>query len=200
MRKVFAFFRSREVCCFGATVLLVTSACYLLYSVSHTAQGSAAVSVTAPAPDPSVQNERRAFFEAAKVYGRAGCGDLALAELTAKHAIRTGLPASVIAAKVAIESACNPLAVSYKGAVGLTQVMPRVWASEYGDFRAVNLFNPDQNMSVGTDILSKLVKKHGLRGGLQRYLGTGPTDGHSTPNSYADRVMKLAGGEVKGKP
>jgi len=159
----------------------------------HGATVQPVVAAPAPAPSVDVQKERRAFFEAAKAYGRAGCGDMALAELTAKHSLRTGLPANVIAAKVAVESACSPLAVSYKGAIGLTQVMPRVWASKYDDFRTVNLFNPDQNMRVGTDILSELVKKHGLRGGLQRYLGLGATDGNTTPNLYAERVMKLAG-------
>lgn len=199
MRKILSFFGSWEVKCLGVAAAIVGGLC-LLYAFAPSPQASAAVSPAIPEPAVSVKEERLAFFEAAKAYGRAGCGDLDLAELTAKHAIRTGLPAGVVAAKVATESTCNPLAVSYKGAVGLTQVMPRVWASKYEDFRTVNLFNPDQNMRVGTDILGELVKKHGLRGGLQRYLGTGATDGYSTPNSYADRVIKLAGAEAKVKP
>jgi soluble lytic murein transglycosylase-like protein len=135
---------------------------------------------------------QKAFFEAAKVYGKAGCGDQALAEMTAKHAISTGLPAQLIAAQVATESMCNPQAVSNKGAIGLTQVVPKQWSREF-DFSKINLFNPDDNMTVGTSILGKLVKEHGLKNGLLRYYGTG-SDGIGLGGSgYADKILLLTG-------
>ncbi len=135
---------------------------------------------------------QHAFFEAAKVYGKAGCGDQALAEMTARHAISSGLPAQLIAAQVAVESTCNPQSVSNKGAIGLTQVVPKMWNKQF-DFSKVNLFNPDQNMMVGTAILSELVKQHGLKKGLLRYYGTG-NDGIGLGGSgYADKILLLAG-------
>jgi soluble lytic murein transglycosylase-like protein len=131
---------------------------------------------------------RKNFFDASRVYGRAGCGDVNLAELTARSAAKTGLPANVIAAEIAVESSCNPLAVSKAGAIGLTQVMPRVWAQEYNNFRDKNLLKTEDSIEVGMDILSRNVQEHGLRDGIRRYNGSGPE-----ADAYAVKVMVLAG-------
>lgn len=133
-----------------------------------------------------------ALFEAARVYGRAGCGDESLAVLTAEHSISSGVPARLIAAQVATESNCNPLAISNKGAVGLTQVCPKVWSKQF-DFTRVNLLNPNDNMTVYTSILRDLIKRHGFRGALQRYYGTGVDDIGMGGVGYADKVLQLAG-------
>ena len=150
-----------------------------------------------PAPVEQVREQRspefeKAFFQAAKVYGRAGCGDQQLAEMTAKHALATGLPPAIVAAMAATESTCNPLAVSNRGAVGLVQIVPKVWSKRY-DFSKVNLFNPEDNLTVGTTILADLVKEHGLKAGLHRYYGTGDSGIYLDGSGYAERVLALAG-------
>lgn len=134
------------------------------------------------------QQERKAFFQATKIYGRAGCGDINLADMTAKRSLKSGVPAEIIAAVVATESSCNPLAISNKKAVGLLQVVPAAWASQY-DFGKINLLNPEQNLQVGTEILSGLIKKYGLREGIKHYNGAG-----AETDIYADRILKLSKG------
>src|ERR1017187_6346511 len=123
-------------------------------------------------PESHSAEFQKAFFEAARVYGRAGCGDQELAEMTARKAVSSGLPARLIAAMAASESTCNPMAVSNRGAVGLTQIVPKIWGKEF-DFTKINLLNPEQNMEVSTVIMSKLVKQYGIKGGLIHYYGVG---------------------------
>ena len=131
---------------------------------------------------------KKAFFDAARVYGRAGCGDVRLADLTARASAKTGLPANVIAAEIAVESSCNPLAISKDGGVGLTQVMPKIWATKYNNFQDKNLLNPVDSIEVGMDILAENVKTWGLRQGIRHYNGSG-----ENAESYATKVMALAG-------
>jgi len=138
-------------------------------------------------PDPfQVPSYRRAFFDAARIYGKAGCGDMNLAESTASHALQNGVPANVVAAIVAVESSCNPLAISGKGAVGLTQVNVKVQATAY-DFTQVNLFNPEQNMDTGTRIMASMIKTYG-KTWISHYDGVGPD-----ADAYALKVQALAG-------
>jgi soluble lytic murein transglycosylase-like protein len=133
-------------------------------------------------------NFRRAFFDAARVYGRAGCGDVQLAEMTARSSMKTGLPANVIAAEIAVESTCDPLAVSRDGGVGLLQIMPKLWASRFNGFRDKNLLRAEDSMEVGTEILAENIQKYGLREGIRHYNGAGPD-----AELYALKVMQLAG-------
>lgn len=158
----------------------------------------ALVSWTKPTTVAAVQPEvhtpefQRAFFEASKVYGKAGCGNQELAEMTAKRALETGLPPQLIASMAASESTCNPLAISNRGAVGLMQPVPKLWSKEF-DFTKINLFNPEDNMFVSTSILSKLVKQYGLRNGLLHYYGTGSDGIGLGGEGYAQKVLALAG-------
>lgn len=138
------------------------------------------------APEPQYSQLRVALYDASRVYGKFGCGDFELAQLTARYAVRANLPANVVAAKVAVESSCNPLAISEKGAVGLTQVRVSVWRTQY-DFARVNLMKPEDSLRVGTEILGALVAKHGLRDGLRRYNGSGEETAE-----YADKILALA--------
>ena len=131
---------------------------------------------------------RQAFFDASRVYGRAGCGDVRLAEMTSRASIKTGLPANVLAAEIATESTCDPLAVSRDGGVGLLQVMPKVWASKYDNFREKNLLKAEDSMEVGSQILAENVREYGLRAGIRHYNGSGPD-----AEIYATKVMALAG-------
>jgi soluble lytic murein transglycosylase-like protein len=132
---------------------------------------------------------RKAFFDAARIYGKAGCGDMSLAEMTAKNSLRAGVPANVLASVVAVESSCNPLAISIKGAVGLTQINVKVYADKYDNFKTVNLFDPEQAMKVGADILRDDIQQYGgLKGGVSHYNGSGPD-----ADAYAVKVLGLAG-------
>ena len=156
--------------------------------------GASALALSTRKPEPVIIREvhsmeyQAALFQASRVYGKAGCGDQNLAEMTARNAIATKLPASIIAAQIAIESSCNPLAISNKGAIGLTQITVKVWASQYRNFQDVNLFNEEDSMRVGTTILSNLVRLYGLRNGLRRYNGAG-----EDAELYAERIVRLAG-------
>lgn len=143
-------------------------------------------------PESHTQEYQTAFYQASRVYGKAGCGDQNLAEMTARHSIETGIPPQLIAAIAASESGCNPQAISNRGAIGLTQIVPKIWNKTY-DFSKVNLFNPEDNMTIGTSILSKLIKEHGIKNGLVRYYGTGPDDIGLGGVGYADKVLSLAG-------
>jgi soluble lytic murein transglycosylase-like protein len=161
--------------------------------------GSLLIYVTRPMAKPIVvQPEihsaeyQRALFDASKVYGKAGCGDQSLAEMTARHAVDTGVPAVLIAAQIATESNCNPFVVSNRGAVGLMQVTTKPWAKEF-DFTKINLFNPEDNMTVGCSITSRLVKQYGLREGLIRYYGTGPDAIGLGGAGYAAKILQLTG-------
>lgn len=131
---------------------------------------------------------KKSLFDAARVFGRAGCGDLELAEMTARSSAKTGLPANVIAAEIAVESSCNPLAVSRDGGVGLLQVMPRIWAGKYNNFRDKNLLKAEDSMQVGTEILAENIRQYGTKEGIRRYNGSGPD-----AELYAVKVIQLAG-------
>jgi soluble lytic murein transglycosylase-like protein len=131
---------------------------------------------------------RKSLFDAARVFGRAGCGDLQLAEMTARSSAKTGLPANLLAAEIAVESTCNPLAVSRDGGVGLLQVMPRVWAGKYDNFRDKNLLKAEDSMEVGSEILAENIRQYGTRDGIRRYNGSG-----LDAEAYAVKVIQLAG-------
>lgn len=139
-------------------------------------------------PNFNAPDLRKAFFDAARIYGKKGCGDMELAAMTAQNAIRTGLPANLVAAVVGVESSCNPLAISKKGAVGIMQVNVAVWADKYESFKHINLLNPEDGMRVGTDILAANVKQYGLRSGVAHYDGAGPE-----ADDYGTQVLALAG-------
>jgi len=128
---------------------------------------------------------QQAFFDAARTYGKKGCGDKALAELTATVALKNQVPANVMAAIVGIESSCNPLADNGI-AVGIAQVNVLAHKDEY-DFSRINLFNARENMEVGAQILAKSLKTWGPRQGVAHYNGIGPK-----AEQYAADVLTLA--------
>lgn len=130
---------------------------------------------------------RQAFFNASRIYGKSGCGDIQLAEMTAENSLKTGVPANVIAAVVSVESSCNPLAISNRGAVGLMQINVKVQSKEY-DFSMINLFNSRQSIEVGTKILSGMIKQYGLKSGVAHYDGIG-----EEADAYVIKVLALAG-------
>lgn len=169
----------------GAWQGILTLACALGVAVFAIVLGpKPKTDIPPPVVEAGIPHE--ALYQASRIYGKAGCGDLALAELTAAYALKNALPPNVVAALVAVESHCNPLAISREQAVGLTQVVPRIWKDKH-DFAQINLFNPEQNVATGTEILGGLVKQYGLRDGLRRYNGSG-----REAERYAARVLALA--------
>ena len=148
-----------------------------------------------------IRERMNAPVEVALIFGRStGCQDAdpSLINLVAHEAVRAGVNPRVLAATVAVESQCNPLAVSSRGALGLTQVLPRVWDAKF-DFSRVNLLNPSDNVHTGAVIMASLIRENGLSVGVQLYNGAGvgcPTcDG-----GYSARVLALAGIERRLKP
>jgi soluble lytic murein transglycosylase-like protein len=150
------------------------------------------LAVVAVLPEAHTADYQTALFEASKAYGHAGCGDQKLAEMTAKYAIKSGLSAGFLASHIAVESTCNPMAVSNRNAIGLMQVVPKVWSKRF-DFTKINLFNPEDNMMVGTTIMSELVTKYGIHQALVRYYGTGKDDVGMGGVGYAMKVLTLTG-------
>ena len=109
--------------------------------------------------------------EAAKVYARFGCKYV---EETATAARNNSVPVGLLAALVIVESTCDPDAISKTGALGLTQVQPRVWK-----FKPCKLLEPEFNLAAGASILHDGIARYGLEGGLERYYG------HDVPGSWA---------------
>jgi soluble lytic murein transglycosylase-like protein len=138
---------------------------------------------------------RTAPLEVAKVFGRApGCADAdsELIEMTAKAAVTANLDPAILAATVATESACNPYAVSSRGAVGLTQIMPRIWSSKFDFAGTVNLFNREDNLKSGAQIEADLIAQYGTEGGLRHYNGMG-TASADYDAGYTNKIISLAG-------
>lgn len=85
------------------------------------------------------------------------------AGLIRRIASEHGLPASLIAGVIQIESAFDPNCVSPVGAVGLMQVMPataRGLRRKLG-VRHIDLYDPEQNIRVGTYFLKALLREFG---------------------------------------
>ncbi|HXT37287.1 MAG TPA: peptidoglycan DD-metalloendopeptidase family protein [Chloroflexota bacterium] len=82
--------------------------------------------------------------------------DPALSGLITQAAQASGLPSSLVAAVVQTESGGNPQAVSASGAKGLMQLMDGTAAA----FGVTNAFDPQQNLSAGTQYLKTLLQKY----------------------------------------
>ena len=99
----------------------------------------------------------------AKLYKR-GTGDIsAYDRLFKKYAATAGVEWTVLAAVAYVESNFNPSAVSWAGARGLMQIMPKT-AAGYG-FSEEDLADPEKSVYIASLILSKSDKF------LQSYIG-----------------------------
>lgn len=130
----------------------------------------------------------------AQVFGRTkDCQDVDV-EMIAKineAAMHHGLDPRLVAATIAVESACNNYSISNKGAVGLMQIHVKAWKDKY-DFTRVNLFDPVQNIRVGCDILRKNIDTAGDVGkGLRLYNGVGEGE----DPYYISKIQTLAYGK-----
>ena len=146
---------------------------------------------------PSEQTTREyvAALDVARVFGRSqGCAEAKPELITAiaVEAVKDNLDAHILAALVAVESACDPMAVSKRGAIGLTQVMPKIWQSKFDFSGSVNLLNPTDNLRAGAAILGDLINHYGVSQGVRRYQGTG-TDCASCDDNYVPKILALAG-------
>ena len=95
----------------------------------------------------------------------------------------TPITPELLTALIVVESSANHVAVSNKGAVGLTQVMPHIW-----QYQRQELLNPYRNIEIGSKILKYYMDRHGIKGGLSSY-----NSGHKKRSlRYARYVLKVA--------
>lgn len=130
---------------------------------------------------------KQAIFEISKVLGKIDRGDCSYvkAELLAKHSISTGVPPSIAAAIMGVESRCDTFAISDKGAVGLMQIHIKSWKSTI-DFTSNNVFNDEVNIDIALRvILAPLIKQYGIRGAILNY--------NNMNQDYANKVCTLSG-------
>jgi soluble lytic murein transglycosylase-like protein len=127
----------------------------------------------------------------------------AYAKFSVDEARRRGLDPTVVISLVAVESRFDPKAVSNKGAVGMTQLLPWVahaFAKEAGvKWRGLStLFDPYDNTRIGLYYLNTLTDRFGsLPLALEAY-NNGPTaleervERGTTPSRYSAKVLLLA--------
>lgn len=99
-----------------------------------------------------------------------------------KHAMLRDRPQLVLAV-IDVESAFDPFAVSYAGAVGLMQVMP-FWPTELG-LSKKDLIDVELNIRMGTSILAYYLERE--RGDYHRALGR--YNGSLGRREYPDLVL-----------
>jgi soluble lytic murein transglycosylase-like protein len=99
-----------------------------------------------------------------------------------KHNMLRDRPQLVLAV-IDVESAFDPFAVSYAGAVGLMQVMP-FWPTELGLTRK-DLIDVELNIRMGTSILAYYLERE--RGDYRRALGR--YNGSAGRREYPDLVL-----------
>jgi len=99
-----------------------------------------------------------------------------------KHDMLRDRPQLVLAV-IDVESAFDPFAVSYAGAVGLMQVMP-FWPTELG-LTKKDLIDVELNIRMGTSILAYYLERE--RGDYRRALGR--YNGSAGRREYPDLVL-----------
>lgn len=101
-------------------------------------------------------------------------------EMVEDAAAEFGVDPKVLATTVYRESDCNPKALGSSGDVGLTQVVPKVWAKTLKQEGIIvdtsDLWDPLTNLRASAYILSRLSADAGgdLWGTFRRYNGAGP--------------------------
>jgi soluble lytic murein transglycosylase-like protein len=113
-----------------------------------------------------------------------------------KVAARHGVPARLVRAVIAVESAGQPQARSAKGAMGLMQLMPQT-ARQY---TVANPYDPATNIEAGVKHLRNLLDRFPLAEALaaynageaavQRFGGIPP---FPETERYVSRILRLAG-------
>lgn len=117
-----------------------------------------------------------------------GCSDGEFAELIGHASVDEHIPARILAAVMIVESTCNPNAVSKSEAIGLMQVVPRVWRVP-----KAQLTNPTFNVGFAAhNILAPMIRMHGIREGLHHYNGMG-VGCSACDGEFPEKVMRIAG-------
>jgi len=189
----------RTIFVYVAIMISVLSVLSTLYTTKYLARRNfnhSMVTVVVPAPQPEKFTKQfAAALDVARVFGRsAGCAeaDPKLIDTVASEALKADMDPRLLAATVAVESACDPMAVSKRGAIGFTQIMPKIWKDKFDFANTVNLFNPNDNLHAGATILSGLIKQYGVAAGVRRYQGIG-VDCTSCDDNYVPKILALAG-------
>jgi len=98
------------------------------------------------------------------------------------------VPHDILTALIVVESSADHKAVSRRGALGLTQVLPELW-----NYSAEELFDPYMNIEAGSAILKNYIERYGLVEGLRAY-NSGPQRRRNfdASASFAQRIVSLA--------
>jgi len=107
-------------------------------------------------------------------------------EIIAEIASKFHIEASLVKAIIAVESRCNPSAVSRKGAQGLMQLMP----GTAKDLNVVRPFDPRENLVGGVKYIKGLLASYGdLRLALAAYnAGPGAVDKYAGIPPYRETI------------
>lgn len=182
-----------------AIFLLCVLAIYAAFSVKAHSANSPIIYISHSPKPPAMAYKFSMYhdgpFEVAKVFGRApGCenADAELIKYTSDTAVNAGVDPKVVASVIAVESGCNPYAVSNRGALGLMQVQVKTWKDTFDFSNDVNLLNSRDNIRVGTSILSGLISKYGVSEGTRRYNGLG-VDCTTCDVGYSGKILNMVG-------
>jgi soluble lytic murein transglycosylase-like protein len=123
--------------------------------------------------------------------------DSGLAETIVGNALKHNIPVDIAFALVATESSFRSGAVSNKGAIGLTQILPSTARGLDPTITREKLFDVDTNLDLGFQYLREMLDRYGnLPEALAAY-NMGPTrvsrlvaDGYNGTYRYAERVER----------
>jgi soluble lytic murein transglycosylase-like protein len=117
--------------------------------------------------------------------------------LVERAALRWGVPVQLAMALVSVESNFNPRAISHKGAMGLTQLMPAT-ARQYG---VRDPFDEEENLEAGMrhlrylldkfsrDVYRALAAYNAGEGAVMKYGAVPP---YRETQSYVRRIVQMA--------
>ena len=102
-------------------------------------------------------------------------------------AIRSGVDPNIVKAIIKEESGGNPNAVGDNGeSIGLMQIQPKHHKKRMEELGVVSLFDPQENVIVGCNILAELYDKYGnYEDALSVYNSGNAEDG----KAYAERIL-----------
>ncbi|MEL7538018.1 MAG: lytic transglycosylase domain-containing protein [Pseudomonadota bacterium] len=125
----------------------------------------------------------------------------AIQRMIIDEARRQSFPPEVALGVAKVESNYQPDVVSYKGAIGVMQIMPRTGRNEFG-LAPHELYDPQTNIRAGVRFLNSLYKDYGrmdialshYNGGSSVRQPSGELQIIPATRSYVHRVLELARG------